>query len=129
MDYTIEGKKRYKDMERADSWSAVEVIRDTNVTKTFFPIFDSPSLTETWQETRPRIISLSCRTCIRNGLTIFQFQKPQEGILFGLIWIESTPEPINFGHGRKWVFQMKAVAVSGTEKRTGHQSSRSLAEP
>lgn len=52
-----------------------------------------------------------------DSLFQFQFQKPQEGILFGVIWIESTPEPINFGHVRKWVFQMKAVAVSGTEKK------------
>lgn len=41
-------KKRYKDMRRADSWSSVEAeIRDTNVTKTYFPIFDSPSPTKT----------------------------------------------------------------------------------
>lgn len=32
---------------------------------------------------------------------------------------ESVPGPINFGHERKWMFQMEAAAVSGRGRRTG----------
>lgn len=113
-------------MGKADGWISVQVeTRSRNVSKTFFfPVFDSSSVLKSSNKHShqhfPYVVGPSILETDLASFSSSGAKKPRRGNSSQLgLRKESIPGPIDFGHIRKWMFQMEALEFQEEEEKLG----------